>query len=112
MDFVGLTEVNEHEGETYRYWIPIEGNEEALATMRRLFGQDSDQVTEEEATYWLATENPLSEEVVDILVDNTRVGYMAFEQKFTGTLVLPPNFEDDFDSILYKGEIKKLFQQV
>lgn len=104
--FVKLTENNEHEGETWHFYIPIEGNEEAIGRLLDAIAR-LDQDVDEEHSLDLT---PIPEAEVDILVKHADTGYMANHNKLTGVLVLPEDFdekmaEEDADP-LYKGSIR------
>lgn len=105
--FVKLTENNEHEGETWHFYIPYEGNEEAIAQLFEaiaLLDQDVDEEHSLDMT-------PIPEVEVDILVKHADTGYMANHNKLTGVLTLPENFDermaDEDSDPLYKGQIKE-----
>jgi hypothetical protein len=103
MEYARLTEHNEHEGETWHFYIPLEGNVDAIAALEALI-EEHDPEGEE---YELADRN-FTEAEVDLLAkygDTTRDGYMAGHNKLAGTL----NFTDDTGlHSLYKGGIKGL----
>lgn len=98
--YAKLTERNDHEGETWHFWIPMAGNEDALTRVTGLLDPDDD-----EAEYQL-NQHPTPEFEVDILVkhDESR-GYMPAHTKLAGQLVIPDDFDVDR---LYKGGIRDL----
>lgn len=113
-NFRKLVERNEHEGENWRFWLQVEGNEEALERLEKAL------------TYAFAdcdpepfelTDEVLPEHNVDILIKygNDDDGYMATHHKVVGTLTLPDGFDsldwEGLSDILYKGEVKKLFRE-
>jgi hypothetical protein len=105
--FVKLTENNEHEGETWHFYIPYEGNEEAIGQLFEaiaLLDQDVDEEHSLDMT-------PIPEVEVDILVKHADTGYMANHNKLTGVLTLPDDFDekmaDEYADPLYKGSIKE-----
>jgi hypothetical protein len=105
--FVKLTENNEHEGETWHFYIPVEGNEEAIGQLFEAIAV-LDQDVDEQYSLDLT---PIPEGEVDILVKHADTGYMANHNKLTGVLTLPDDFdekmtEEDGD-LLYKGQIKE-----
>jgi len=105
MQFVTFIEINDWEGETWRFYIPIsETNLPALqvlspALISRGLGD----------TYKLDL-SPVDESYVDKVVEKSRSGYMAYHNKCAGTLRLPEKFFDlsneDFERALYKGGIE------
>ncbi len=94
---VKLTEHNEGEGETCHFWIPVEGNEEAL---RQLSAQLDPQ--DDAFDY---SDTPVPEAEVDVLVKHNDYGYFSLHNKLAGSLTIPDEFDTDQ---LYKGGIKKL----
>jgi hypothetical protein len=105
--FVTLTEVNEHEGETCRFYIPLEGNNEALGELfEAICGLDKG----EDEQYALDL-TPVPESEVDILIKHSDSGYMPYYNKLVGVLTLPEDFAegmaDPEEDPLYKGEIKQ-----
>lgn len=102
--FVKLSETNDHEGETWHFYIPVEGNEEGIEELRVTLAHFAD-----EDQYSLDL-TPLPEYEVDILVKHSDCGYMHDHNKLEGVLTLPSDFaermDDDDEDPLYKGEIK------
>lgn len=98
--FVKFTENNEWEGEEWHFWIPLDGNEDALARLQKaLDGSDE---------YSLDL-TPVPEGEVDVLIKHTDQGYMDYHNKLTGTLRLSEddfaNLHGDDGDIFYKGRI-------
>lgn len=106
---VRFTEHNEHEGETWNFYIDVEENEEAIDRLRSVFGKL--QVDEE---FELYDDIPLKE--VKILVKHSRSGYMKFENHLDGKLLLPDDFEEfnenDFTRYFYKGGIRQCMEKL
>lgn len=103
MQFISLTEANDHEGETWRYWLQLDGNEDAIEHLRAaIAGAD------EEETYDLGdpVDGAFPESEVDVLVKHTMCGYTTYENKVTGVLTVPDDFDVD---LLYKGGVGSLF---
>jgi hypothetical protein len=98
--FASFVEINDYEGETWYFFIPVEGNEEAIKTLKEhlrgseQFGFDFDEV---------------DEYVVDILCERSINGYMPSHNKTHGKLVLPDDMED-IEEILPKGGIEGLME--
>lgn len=102
-EYVKLTEHNEWEGETWHFYIPIAGNEDAIDMLQvALEGIDRDQ--------FQLVAAPISENDVDLLVKHGGdTDYMAAHNKLEGRLVLTeeilaPLGTGDLDP-LYKGRI-------
>lgn len=111
-EFVRFQESNDHEGETWNFWLQVDGNEaelDKLAAALKAWEEWADSGCE----YQLFLEEPVTESEVDILIKHSRSGYMRFENKVTGTLKVPEDLpdEDQFDG-LYKGGITGLFTTV
>lgn len=103
--YMQLAEVNEHEGETWYFYIPVQGNEVALEQLRAKFTEwDSG----DDPEFYLA-EELFTETEVDILVKHGDEGYMAYHNKLAG--ILPEDvvqgLQED-DGKLYKGNISRL----
>lgn len=101
--FVKFVEHNDWEGETWVFWLQQNGNEDDLAKLAELIGDDSED-------YELDQNAVLSERDVDVLVKHGNVGasYLDAHTKVTGVLVLPDDLADDLDA-LYKGGLRDLF---
>lgn len=105
MQFISLTEDNYHEGETWRFWLQVDGNEAEIAKLRARVAEQGD-----EGAYTLAAdEDAIPESEVDILVKHSHSGYMAHENKVAGMLTLPN--EDDLNDLLYKGRVAEHFTE-
>lgn len=120
MQFVKLTEINEHEGETWRFWLQVDGNEEALAKLAIALGRVAELYGESYDVPFELDDQFKSEAYVDVLVEEAEDddGYMAPHHKVTGVLTVPDWPElgpDDYDNAieraLYKGGIAKLFSE-
>lgn len=100
--FVKFTEVNDWEGETWHFWLPVEGNEVQLVRLAVV-------TRDEECEYSLDMKNPLNEAAVDILVANADdTDYMAEHTKVAGILRLPEELDEHLGEF-YKGGIVQLF---
>lgn len=112
MRFVPFTEENDWEGETWRFWLQLTGNEaelEKLATL--LIKQSTDEDGEwRETPYSLDLNDVLEESQVQLLIDHAGGSYMASETKVTGTFTCPEE-PDENDDPFYKGGIRKLFRE-
>ena len=98
--FVKFVEYNDHEGETWTYWLELTENLNAIAALDVLL-KDSD-VEEQYCVDW----SIIDEHDVNVLTRFGGQGYSAFHQKVKGTFVIPENFEVDD---LYKGGIHQMF---
>lgn len=104
--FVKFEENNDHEGETWVFWLQVEGNEQEIDRLETILADADEQ--EEYALY----EDRLDEHDVDVLVAHAGRGYYNYHNKLTGTLELPglgdPKAKD-LDDLFYKGGIKGYF---
>jgi hypothetical protein len=109
--YAKFTEHNEWEGETWRFYIPIEGNEAALCELEQLL-----LLANSDSSYELDM-GPFTESAVDTVVKqgNDDCGYMPAHTKLVGLLRLPPELRaamsDPEDDPLYKGEIREFMQE-
>lgn len=122
MKFIKLTEENEHEGETWRFWLQVDGNETelerlyiALAALKVLYDDG-----EPGSPFVLdSTDHAKDESYVDVLIeqaDEEEGGYMASDHKVTGVLRVPNwpapiDFGSRMERDLYKGGVAKLFHE-
>jgi hypothetical protein len=99
--YATFIEDNEWEGETWRFYIPTDGNEVALQTLADLVEQDE--------PYRLDL-TPIDETTVDDRVENLAddTDYLAAHTKLTGTLTVPEVDREDLLDALYKGGIADL----
>lgn len=111
MKFAEFIENNDHEGETWRFWLQVDGNEAALVELDEILTPDEFDA-EFEITGVKATESE-----VDTLVKYTMGDYMALDNKVTGELRLPDSLRDvdkygnpEYVEVLYKGGITDLFK--
>lgn len=108
--FVKFTERNEWEGETWVFWLQVDGNKPELLKLWNLLDSlDGDEDAEEpefELQNW--DEATLPEEHVDVLVKHTGGGYMAAHTKVVGKFTCPDELGEGGRAI-YKGDITKHF---
>jgi hypothetical protein len=98
--YIKFTEENDSEGETWDFYIPVEGNMEAIKLLDRCIASE-----EAEDEYCIdLLEIPENE--VDILCKHTRSGYYDYENKLEGILRLPDISDSELMGQLYKGGIK------
>lgn len=101
--FMQFTEINSWEGETWHFWLQVNGNEAALDAL-------SVRLTEADTEGYDLGDRVADEHTVNVLVNHADGdGYMPEHTKCLGQLVLPEDF-DDADKVLYKGGIKDLFR--
>lgn len=101
LTFARFVESNDHEGETWTWWLQVDGNEQQLDRLRDLLA--SADVDEE---YALRLDLVEPESVVDKLAAHADDGYYAGQNKVLGTFVCPDTLGDE---VLYKGGIRDLF---
>jgi hypothetical protein len=98
-EYIKFNEYNDNEGEDWNFYLQAEGNEKEIEKLKNLINE-----ADESETYIVT--NFIKENEVDVLVKHSDSGYMMFENKVTGKMNIPENFEVDN---LYKGGITKLF---
>lgn len=105
--FVPLVEHNEWEGETWTFWLQVEGNEDELVKLYEWIAEF------EVEAFELDVNDRESEDVVDRMVERAEIGYIYSDNKFTGRLTMPDKVESGgrlFD-MLYKGGINSYFKE-
>lgn len=110
--YARFIERNEWEGETWSFWIPLDGNKEALLMLAQIIA-----LSEEWDEKYEVHSDPVPESDVDVLVkyvDDT--GYMAARNKLSGKLVLPDDLsamlaDEDGKDPFYKGGIRNLMHK-
>lgn len=103
--FVRFVETNDHEGETWNFWLQMNGNEEALDG---LVGYLEDHEDDEDV--FVLADDELSDSEVDLLVRFASGDYMPSHSKVVGRLVLPDGFEGKTpNDLFYKGGITDFF---
>ncbi len=112
MKFVKFTEHNDHEGESWNFWLQEDGNGFELKKLKTFLSEND----LEDEGYELDM-TPVDESEVDILVKHTDQGYMDYHNKVTGNFVMP-QYEDDGEEDsayefasdnFYKGDIERHF---
>jgi len=99
--FFKFTEKNEHEGEKWHFYFPVEGNKEAVEALKSVINNDADYA---DTYYW--SEETIPENEVDILVKHSESGYMSYHQKIDGILDIAGLDDEDLVDCLYKGGIR------
>lgn len=112
--YVKYQEVNEHEGETWTFWLSTRGNGPALGRLQELLTLAHEAHDEFPYSLWLNVIRP--GETVDAFVsdaDGDTECYYPAHTKVTGRLTIPEDLGvggslDSYD-LLYKGGIGGLF---
>lgn len=102
--FMRYTEYNDHEGETWTFWLQVDGNEDALGWLNQFL--ETINADDMDPAYQVFADQVIPEEHVDVLTTWGGEGYMALHNKVTGKLDIPADFAPDD---LYKGRIEGLF---
>lgn len=117
LKFVKFTEHNDHEGETWNFWLQLDGNEAEIEKLSQLLNTFEGGG---EISYELNTTMVLENEV-DAVVKHSDQGYMNYHNKVTGTFTCPvvdeKLIEDEIsdeafewlDNQFYKGDIERHF---
>ncbi|MGH7743385.1 MAG: hypothetical protein ACREQ5_00990 [Candidatus Dormibacteria bacterium] len=108
--YVGLTEYNEWEGETWSFYIPLADNLAALQQLAATLDSEGD-----ESAYELDM-TPIAGSMVDVLVGhgNYDGGYMATHNKLSGRLVITAEQLETINgegNVLHKGGIRDLMKE-
>lgn len=110
--FVEFEEINEHEGERWKFWLQFDGNEAEIAKLEQLLSNP--EIEGYELSYI-----HLEEHEVDVLVEHGGWGYMNNHNKVKGEFVCP-DYESDHDgmgvqefcdTMFYKGRIEHWFKE-
>jgi hypothetical protein len=110
MQFIKLTERNEWEGETWRFYLQVDGNEEQITKLRRLLSAAAKR--SKIGLDYTLDDTLMSEADVDALVDNCDDdGYMPAHNKVVGRFVCPDDLGERANE-LYKGSIEEFFTAV
>lgn len=107
--FVRFCEVNDHEGETWTWWLQLDGNKaqfDKLAVLLRNAADNGDDM--DDLAYVLHLDSVEPEAVVDKLVEYAESGYYAAHNKVAGVFTCPDDPGGHCDK-LYKGGIRDLF---
>lgn len=106
--YVELIEHNDWEGETWSFWIPLDGNEEAVAKLRALLVAGGDDYVD---MFEFGSEMVDAKEL-DFLRKRTKgdTGYMGRHHKLRGRLEIPDKPATEVLDMLYKGGIYDLMK--
>lgn len=119
-EFVKFEEHNDHEGESWVFWLQYDGNEKELDKLKKFL---SDYNIEDNPGYELDL-TPVPEKEVDIVVKHTSQGYMDYHNKVEGTFTMPEfELDEGYDEdeaeeeawefandTFYKGDIARHFK--
>ena len=101
--YVAFTEHNEHEGETWTFYIPTHNNSIELKKLKTIMDKVDSESFELDSTL-------LAEKEVDIIIDNCngRGGYINAYHKLKGRFKCPIDRVDGdlLDDYFYKGGIR------
>lgn len=116
--FRRFVETNDHEGETWNFWLQVDGNKNTLD----LLGDQLGKLQKLIDWPFVLTAEQLEEREVDLLIRFGESGYMNQHNKVNGACWLPAVFAttdftslvygevtDEVTDLLYKGGIQKLF---
>jgi hypothetical protein len=112
--FTPLIETNDHEGETWTWWIQIDGNQDVLDAIQEVIREalgESEYFEEFSLPEWPYGEK-LGEDQVNLLERWSDEGYHRSHNKVSGHLVVPDWWFETisaFDRLeaLYKGGIDR-----
>lgn len=112
--YARLKENNDWEGETWCFYIPVQGNEKAIDKLRKL----CEQLNEEEEFSCSIDDEFVPESAVDVLVKYGESGYFDDHNKLEGKLVLPKKMptritdkvRQDWSERMCKGGISEMMK--
>ncbi len=113
MQFVKFTEHNDHEGESWNFWLQLDSNKTELNKLKKFLTEND---IEDNPGYELDM-TPVDESEVDIVIKHSDQGYMDYNNKVTGKFEMPI-YEDDgqedsawefANDNFYKGDIERCF---
>lgn len=120
MKFAKFTEKNEWEGETWRFWLQVDGNEAELTVLNATLLKVAALYDGDDPPFMLSP-TYRAERYVDFLIEQAEEdedGYMASDHKITGKLTVPDwpdpgpeEYDNAIERALYKGGIAKLFRK-
>lgn len=108
--YATFIENNDWEGETWKWYIPIAGNEDALTQLSEVIEAIEDDDNTPECPYEVDL-TPIPEWEVDVLIKHRDTGYLHSHNKLAGKLNLPEEVLDQLadpeQDPFRKGEIEK-----
>ena len=106
-------ETNDHEGETWNFWLQFDGNMTALAVLNDKLDALNSELGAYDDPQFVLEDDQLEEHEVDLLIRFGESGYMSQHNKVDGSLRLPKDFTSMDDEAvtdrLYKGGIRDFF---
>lgn len=109
LTFVRFVETNEHEAETWAWWLQLDGNKAQLDRLGRLLREAAPTSPYFDDFAWsLYLDDVEPEPIVDKLVQYADLGYYAAHNKVTGVFSCPDELGKGFGN-LYKGRIRDYF---
>jgi len=103
--YVRFIEHNDWEGESWNFYLQVEGNENALLRLEEMLPADNED-------YELDLTVPYTKKLVKTLVKHSRTGYMRYHNRVDGVLdidLLDSIDWEDGPAPFYKGGIKDFF---
>lgn len=103
-----LTEENDHEGETWHHFIPLDGNQQAIDRIWELLNSEDSEVE----PFTLKDQTYTEEQVRLLCAQEDTTSYMSTYTRLEGVLVLPSDISDKnctkvvLEECLYKGGIR------
>lgn len=92
--YICLIETNDWEGETWHFYFPAIGNDDAIKHLRELFEMQDDESEMEEGGSFDFYHRLFDEDEVDLLCEMSGdEGYFNSHSKWKGTLDLPGDLE-------------------
>lgn len=109
MLFIPFVEENEHEGESWTFWLQYNGNETELIGLAEQLHEDRFEV---EPAYSLDLSDVEDEEVVERMCLRARMGYNPSDMMVRGKFTCPdiPPTTEALDDLFYKGRITDHFK--
>jgi hypothetical protein len=109
--FIKFTEINDHEGETWFFWLQVNGNEEELDKLRKLLDEADNESYGLDWKQW-------DEVFIDFAEEEGGWGYMNYHNKVVGNFTCPViEYQEDYtlselcDNFFYKGGIEDYFKE-
>lgn len=115
LKFIQFIEHNDNEGESWCFWLQVNGNKEQLEKLKAAiwnYQYDEDYTDLYDFCYVDIDDekNYLTEHDIDFLnKHDISGGYFPMHNICIGKLVLPEDIKLDEDDIFYKGGIQKFF---
>jgi phosphodiesterase/alkaline phosphatase D-like protein len=105
-------EYNDHEGETWSFFIPVRNNKTLVSSLKKLL-KAAESIGDDNG--FSISDEILTEAEVDTLVKYGDCGYMDRYNKLTGVLDLSAleaaESSEEFVDLLYKGGIQDMMQE-